>query len=603
MSSFAAPERSATPRSRRGRFSPAHLLVITIAGCSLYLGLANIETQGFANYYYAAAVRSMTQNWRAFYFVSLDPHGFVSIDKPPLAFWIQTASAMLFGYHGWAILLPQAIAAAIATVLLYTILQRFFGATAGIIGALVLAISPINVAVARNNTPDGLLVLALLLATFFIARAVQNGRGFWLTASFAMVGIGFNIKMMEAYLILPGLVVSYLFSNRIAFWRKVVQLTAATLTLVFVSFAWATTVWLTPATDRPYVGSTDNNNVFSLIFGYNGINRLLPKNWSIFGVSNGLTSSASALTRGSSSSGRMGENGPQGVFRLLDRQLSGQAGWLLLLAAAGLIAGWGRPRLRRLDERQTMLLMFGLWAVVEVVFFSVAGFYHRYYLSTLSPSIAALSGVGAVSLWGLVKSSRWTAALLPIALGASAVEQLHVLSIYPFWRSKLEPVLVAATVIAVAAVITVWLAGRSTHRRAKATRSIVSLVALTSLFSLFAGPAIWSYTTIQRGYQGALPIAGPNAELNAPSAKHSRSSGQSASLDAVVHTNLAPKPLSALGSSADDPSAVIMNYLNMHRGGAAYVVAVSSSREADPIIVNTGEPVMTLGGFSGEDPI
>jgi len=297
----------------------AHLLVAACTGFSLYLSVANIKDQGFANFYYAAAVRSMMQNWHAFYFVSLDSRGFVSIDKPPVGFWIQTASALVFGYHGWSLLLPEALAGAGSVLLIYAIVRRFFGTAAGVISALAMAISPINVAVARNNTPDGLLVFTLLASILCFTHAVQRGRLTWLLAAFALVGVGFNIKMMEAYLVLPGMAIAYLLCGHISFKRRVGQLMAATLGLALVSFSWATTVWLTPASERPYVGSTQNNNIYSLIFGYNGINRLLPKGWSIFGMTNGAASTSSRPVLSiSPAAARIGENGPQGIFRLFD---------------------------------------------------------------------------------------------------------------------------------------------------------------------------------------------------------------------------------------------------------------------------------------------
>jgi 4-amino-4-deoxy-L-arabinose transferase-like glycosyltransferase len=586
----------------RFRVTVAHLVVAIIAGFSLFLGLANIAAQGFANLYYAAAVRSMMQNWHAFYFASLDPKGFVSIDKPPLGFWIQTGSALLFGYQGWSILLPQALAAAGSTVVLYTVVRRFFGTTAGVIAALALAISPVNVAVARNNTPDGLLVFALLLACLCFAKAVQSGRALWLMAAFAMVGVGFNIKMMEAYLILPAMVIAYLGSSHVSFMRRIWHLVVATIALVVVSFSWATTVWLTPANRRPYVGSTKDNNVFSLIFGYNGMNRLLPKGWSIFGITNGATSVSPATARGiGPASGRMSENGPQSLFRLFNHQLGGQIGWLIPLALSGLIVAWGRPRWQELDERNTMLALFGVWGATEIAFFSEAGFYHRYYLATLSPAVAALSGIGVVALWNAFRASSWKAVLLPVALAASAATQYRVLAIYPFWQSRLAPALVAGAAVTLAAVFTAWLVRRSTRFWTGRVNSFAALVAAACLLTLFIAPGVWSYVTVNHGSSGALPAAGPSAAASSSNAPHSR--GQSASLDAVPRSTLDPKPLSMTRTNQAESGAVLMRFLQAHRGKTAYLVAVPSSREADPIIVNTGEAVMTLGGFSGSDPI
>ena len=87
-----------------------HRLVLTaILVLSAFLNLYSLAGEGYGNPYYAAGVKNMLTSWSNFFFVSFDA-GFVSIAKPPLGLWIQAASAWLFGFHGWALLLPQAIA-------------------------------------------------------------------------------------------------------------------------------------------------------------------------------------------------------------------------------------------------------------------------------------------------------------------------------------------------------------------------------------------------------------------------------------------------------------------------------------------------------------
>ncbi len=143
---------------------------------SLFMNFYQLGQNGFGNLYYAAAIRSMLDNWRNFFFVAFDPGGFVSIDKPPLGFWLQAASAKIFGFTPFSILLPQALAGVLSVLLLYHLVRRHFGVVAGLLAALALAISPISVLTNRNNTIDSTLVLVMLLGAWAVLRAAETGR-------------------------------------------------------------------------------------------------------------------------------------------------------------------------------------------------------------------------------------------------------------------------------------------------------------------------------------------------------------------------------------------------------------------------------------------
>ena len=121
------------PRRRRA--------LALILGLSAFCNFYQLQQNGFANLYYAAAIRSMLENWHNFFYVAFDPGGFVSIDKPPLGFWIQAASAKLLGYSGFSILLPEALAGVLSVSVLYLLVRRVFGPPAGLLAALFLAIS------------------------------------------------------------------------------------------------------------------------------------------------------------------------------------------------------------------------------------------------------------------------------------------------------------------------------------------------------------------------------------------------------------------------------------------------------------------------------
>jgi 4-amino-4-deoxy-L-arabinose transferase-like glycosyltransferase len=241
------------------------------------LRFANLNSLGYANHYYTAAVVSMGKSWHNFLYVAAEPGGSVSVDKPPIGLWLQTLSAKILGVNSLGILLPQILAGVLSVLVLYHLVHRSFGTPAGLLAALALAVTPIVVATDRNNTTDSLLVLVLLLAAWAFMKATQTGRLQHLLLGAILVGVGFNIKMLEAYLPLPAFFALYLLGSAEGLGRKIGKLALAALLLVIVSFSWALFVDLTPADQRPYVGSSESNSELSLIFGYNGIDRLLNK--------------------------------------------------------------------------------------------------------------------------------------------------------------------------------------------------------------------------------------------------------------------------------------------------------------------------------------
>ncbi|MGH2364548.1 MAG: glycosyltransferase family 39 protein, partial [Chloroflexota bacterium] len=208
---------------------------------------------GYPNPYYAVSARSMMASWHNFLFVAFDPVGFLSIDKPPLGLWIQVASAKAFGFHPWSLLLPQALAGIAAVYVLYRLVARSFGRPAALPAALALALTPISVAAARNNTMDSVLALAMLLAVWAALRAIESGQLRWLLVCAAVLGLAFNVKTLEAFLVLPAIVLAYLVAARGSVRRRLASLALAVLALGVVSLPWVLAVDAVPRAERPYI--------------------------------------------------------------------------------------------------------------------------------------------------------------------------------------------------------------------------------------------------------------------------------------------------------------------------------------------------------------
>jgi 4-amino-4-deoxy-L-arabinose transferase-like glycosyltransferase len=250
------------------------VLIVVIMAFSFGLHIYNIQSIGDANAYYTAAVKSMLQSWSNFFFVAAEPGGSVTVDKPPLGLWIEAVFAYFLGVSGFSVSLPNILAGVFGIPLLYIMVKKYMGELAGLVAAFVMAVTPVFVATNRNNTMDGLLVFFLLVAAWFFINATETGKLRWLLLAAFIIGLGFNIKMMQAFLPLPAFYALYFFGSKEGWLRKILNLGMATVLLLVVSLSWAVIVDLTPADSRPYIGSSSNNTVMGLIFGHNGISRL-----------------------------------------------------------------------------------------------------------------------------------------------------------------------------------------------------------------------------------------------------------------------------------------------------------------------------------------
>ncbi len=254
--------------------TPAHVLLIGILLLSTALHFANLEAIGDANAYYTAAVKSMLQSWSNFFFVAAEPGGSVTVDKPPLGLWIEAVFAFFLGVEGWVVSLPNILAGIFSAPLLYYLVKKYMGELAGLVAALVLTVTPVAVATDRNNTMDGMLVFTLLLAAWAFVTATETGKSRWLFLGAFLLGLGFNIKMLQAFLPLPAFYALYFLGAKTGWWKKIFSIGVSGVILLVVSLSWAIIVDLTPAEQRPYIGSSEDNTVMELIVGHNGLSRL-----------------------------------------------------------------------------------------------------------------------------------------------------------------------------------------------------------------------------------------------------------------------------------------------------------------------------------------
>ncbi|HXP36217.1 MAG TPA: glycosyltransferase family 39 protein, partial [Solirubrobacteraceae bacterium] len=202
------------------------------------LNLWALSRNGWANDYYSAAVRSMSSSWHNFLYASADPSGVMSVDKPPLALWIESLSVRVFGYHPLSVLVPQALMGVASVALIYDLVRRRFGRLGGFVAGLALALTPITVAISRHNNPDALLVLCCVAVLWLTARALEDGRTRWLVLAGVCVGLGFETKMLIALAVVPGIAAAYLLIAPRGRLRALRQLLAGGVALLLVGGAW-----------------------------------------------------------------------------------------------------------------------------------------------------------------------------------------------------------------------------------------------------------------------------------------------------------------------------------------------------------------------------
>jgi 4-amino-4-deoxy-L-arabinose transferase-like glycosyltransferase len=580
-----------------------------------------------------------------FLFNAFDPAGFVSLDKPPVALWLQVASAKLFGFSGLSVLVPQVVEGLLAIVLVAYLVQRWFGPWAALLAALYLALTPISVAIDRSSNTDSCLVLVLLLAAWALTRATEKGPWRLFCLSMLLVGVGFNVKMLAAFVVLPTFVVMYFLGAPIAWQRRVGHLAMASVVLVIVSLSWVGAYDLTPPASRPFVGSSRGNSMLELVIGHNGIERFVRRrdrfatapggaptgntiasdgagDISIQGDPAGSASMpilASPVQQGAPMSadpgtqGRAGRppgvrsrfevNVPEGLLRLANRHLAAQVSWVLPLAVMGLSITALRMRLCwPLTPAHLALLLWSGWALTYGLVYSYAGgIFHAYYLATMAPPLSALAGIGVVSLWWCYRQGRWRSLLLPLTLLVTAAWQAYIEYAYLGWQfpaSQGSWMAFPAVMMAHLGDWRSWLylmlvggtvvaavglvVARFRTARGWTGRSLAPTALGVGLLALLVTPAVWALSSVL--VQSNVPLVSANLAVLAGK-----------------DDSAAARYRGGFNGAVGDPQLIA--FLQSNHRGERYLLATLTARQAAPIIIQTGAAVMAMGGFMGSDPI
>jgi 4-amino-4-deoxy-L-arabinose transferase-like glycosyltransferase len=505
--------------------------------------------------YYAAAVRSMSMSWHNFIYGAFDPAGTITVDKLPGAFWVQALAVRAFGFHTWVIVAPQAIEGVLTVLVLYRAVQRLAGPGAGLIAAGIVAVSPATVALNRGNISDSLMILFLVLAADAVSAALASGSQGRLVLAAVWVGLAFQAKMIEAWLVLPAFGLVYLVSAPGSAARRVRQLAVAGVVAGLVSLSWMTAVSLMPAAQRPYIDGSHDNSAYEQVFVYNGFGR--------FGDQTPLQLLA-GQSLGISAAVHTSAVGPD---RLLRGDLGRDTGWLLPAAVAA--AAWGlasRRRRPRGDPLRSCFLLWGVWLVTLAITFSLTTTINAYYTGALTPAVAAILGAGAAAMWSAERSAAgWRIGLAVITAGTAGYAAWLVAS------APTAPAWLLAAVIAIGAAATMTVLGSLAVRKA----SLLAAALAAGLIAACLAPAVASATLVMR-HEGAFDTPfEPAAERQGVDDLFQRT---------IAQARLAIPPFEAA------------------RRGAPYLLATQTAALASVFIYVSGQEALPIGGFTGTIP-
>ncbi|WP_034270190.1 glycosyltransferase family 39 protein [Actinospica robiniae] len=585
----------------RARLRPGGGLTAAVAVlAALVFGWGAFHTA--PNDFYAADARSMSMSWHNFLYGAFDPAGSVTIDKLWGFLWPQAISIKIFGYHAWALALPEAIEGVISVLVLHRLTRRWTGrAEPALLAAGIFTLTPIVASTfGHSGLEDNALTMLLILATDAFVRALDTGRARTLLLSGFWVGMAFQTKMVQAWTVVPVFGLVYLCCGPHGVARRIRH------TLAFGAVTLASSLWLmvivqlTPASHRPFIdGSSGSNNVFTMVFSYNFTSRF----------------------------GSSGMGGSADWGKLFAADFGSQIGWLYPLALIALAVGLSS---RRGGTERAGYLMWGGTLLVTGLAFSAGTIPHSQYMAVLAPGLAALSAAGIIRLHHAFAHGDRSGWLLLVAIAATVAWATHLSAENTALVSWLPPLVIVAGLTSIALLAAYRL------RRAGVLAAAGTVLGVTAML---ATPAAWALSTFSTQYDGTSinAAAGPydgqfgtgNAARGGGGAFPGGGNGGGPSMNGS-----APPMNSGMGgempdgtgggrpggmsgggpidtgggsggpggtSSLSSAQQSLLDYLRQNQGSAKYLMAVMSSGDAEDYIADAGASVLPVGGFSGDD--
>lgn len=569
MNQAQKPDTARKPKPLLDRFRPSDPVWFwTILGLLVFSAAAYVYqiASGQISDFYGSIAMSMSKNLSNFWFGASDPGGTITLDKIPGSYWLPALFVKLFGFSVLSVTLPNALASMALVLVVAVTGRRLGGRTAGLIAGAIAATTPIVAAVGRSNQPESFFLLCLAVASYFGVRAVQESSFKNLFWAGVWIAIAFHAYMLVAWALWPALGVAYLFTRggfKIELAKKAGHLLTAGFSSLALSFFWIATVWLTPVANRPYIGGSNSNSAFEMVFGYNGLGRFAS-------LTSGtqLESSVRSFTPPFS--------GDAGLLRLLNSQLLAQIGWLVPATVVAIVV------LIAIKKFDATALFGSLFFLVYAAMFSVVSGMHQFYTAALAipmalvVALAMAKAAKAKAVWGQIS-------IIAVAAVTSLYIAVNYLD-YFAWTAAVQFVLAV-----VAVVLLILGAGARTRW----------VLPLALAGSLTLSPAVWALDAYNHS-NSINPVAGAvdSGFGGMPNGGGFKPMGQQV-------TGGIPNAGSGVAGMPGKSSAIdgqLLNYLQEQRNGAKYLLAVFGTMTAAPLINQTGENILPIGGFDGSDP-
>lgn len=539
------------------------LLLLTAAAASFLWAL---DKNGWANPYYSAAAQAGSKDWKAFFFGSFEWGNLITVDKPPMSIWIMALSVRLFGLNSWAILTPQALMGVGSTYLTFCIIRRGYGPTPALLGGAVYASTPVVFLMSRFNNPDPLMGLLTLGAVYVSLRALAGRQVRWFAVVGILLGLGFMTKQAQALIVIPALLTSVLALGQGPLASRIRQVAAVASTLALTVSGWIAAVELTPPSDRPYIGGSWTNSALELTLDYNGLGRFIQVPITVSG------------DRPSSPNDELAPyNG--GFPRMFDGNFAPEIAWLLFSAIAASLILLALARTLSLSRIQKQIASLSIiWLFTAFLLLSFMGTaIHTYYTYSLAAPISLVLPIGLSVLWH--RRDRWVLRLTgAVLVGASGYMALRILAYSDEWPVWFRALLVVCSGAAMAG----WLFSRSPRW----TTLTLAMVTVT----LLIGPVGTNVFTFATPQTGTNPQSGPVA--NDPHAISRHMVGVKAGSPAWATQT-------AFGAT---PSPLIVDLMRRTEGKQEWAAATYSAQNAALYQIESGQPVIPLGGWLGTDP-
>ena len=588
-----APRQRPAPTAHRAEPSPSWfrtrstglaLTILLAATAVLYLW--NLTASGYANTFYAAAAQAGSQNWKAWFFGSLDTSNFITVDKPPASLWVMGVSGRIFGFSSASLLVPQALMGIGSVALVYAAVKRVASPAAGLVAGAVLAATPAAALMFKFDNPDALLVLLMTLAGYFVIRAMCTAIGrraaMWVALAGVALGFAFLTKMLQGLMVLPAFGAAFLIAGQVRLRTRLVHLVIGAASVVISAGWWVLAVWLWPADSRPYIGGSTNNSDMDLVLGYNGLGRLF-----------GSTGGGGGMAGGSAGSSF---GGSAGLERLFGSEMGIQISWLIPAALIAVVFGLlARGRAPRTDLVRASLILWGGWfLVIGLIFSYMSGTIHPYYTVALAPAVAGMIGTGGYALW-LVRA-RWIGRCgLAATMLAAGIWSWVLLHRNADWLPMLKWILLAGTVVGAILV----LVGAKDRFRKLAVAGLIlgSLAGIT-------GSASYAIATAATAHGGSIPTAGPTGAVSDSGIGGGGGMGGGPELqngdappnssDATVNPASNGQELSSGSESTSELTAMLVN------AGTTWSAATNGSQSAATYELASNTAVMAIGGWSSD---